>query len=319
MTWVKFHGEIRQGAKRGLPRATRFIFMELCHEARPGRGVIELPLGMGDVDAIQDVLGGNAKEVREAVAKLTVGPEPMLVFEGSEGSRKLLIPSWQRWNAGAVEPAGSSTQRSRRSRAASDERAGNDDAAAMQRSLHADAASDERAGNDRPSGDQSRGEESSSRAAAARGTRPEVDHRDHGPPQRATTMTDDERTVLDALKSSEALRGTATLEFAQRLAKQCAPGSRLALGDVLGAIGQADAKEAARLSVGEPPRERGALATMVAGFVNQATRGAATASAGGAATQPTVDDPKRREQVAAARESMLREKRVALGIEGGSS
>lgn len=97
MTWVKFHGELCEGAKRGIPRAVRFILMELAHKARPGRGVLDLPLGMSDGDALQDVLGGNAKEVREAHQILTTGDDPILVFEGPEGARRLRIPSWDRF------------------------------------------------------------------------------------------------------------------------------------------------------------------------------------------------------------------------------
>jgi hypothetical protein len=159
MTWVKFHGELTEGAKRGIPRAVRFILMELAHKARPGRGVLDLPLGMGDVDALQDVLGGNPKEVRDAHRILTAGDEPILVFEGPEGARRLVIPSWQRWNAGAFEPAGASTQRSRRSRAATDERPGNGAATGMQRPLQRDATTVADHCNDRSSGDQRREEE----------------------------------------------------------------------------------------------------------------------------------------------------------------
>ena len=37
MTWIKFHGEIRRGKHRGIPRALRFVFLELAHEAREKR------------------------------------------------------------------------------------------------------------------------------------------------------------------------------------------------------------------------------------------------------------------------------------------
>ena len=156
MTWVKFHGELMEGAKRGLPRAVRFIYMELSHKARRGRGEIALPVGMSDAEALQDILGGNPKEVREAHAKLTSGPDPMVVFEGEEGSRRLVLPSWQRWNAGALEPAGASTQRSQKSRATADDEACNGDAAVMQRPLQVKATVDATGRNGRSSGDQIR-------------------------------------------------------------------------------------------------------------------------------------------------------------------
>ena len=160
MTWVKFHGELRSGAKRGLPRAVRFVFLELSHEARSGNGTIALPVGMSDLDAMHDILGGNAKEVREAHRLLTEGPDPMVVFDGPAGARRLTIPAWGRWNAGVKEPAGASTQRSQRKRATGDDEAGNGDATVVQRALQGKATGDETACNARSSEEESREEES---------------------------------------------------------------------------------------------------------------------------------------------------------------
>ncbi len=115
--WVKFHGELRRGAKRGIPRALRFVFLELCHETRPGRGVIDLAPGMTDAAAVFDILGGNKREIVEALKVMTAGAEPMIVIaDGADGGRYLEIPSWETWNASVSEPAGSSTVRSRRLR-----------------------------------------------------------------------------------------------------------------------------------------------------------------------------------------------------------
>jgi hypothetical protein len=88
MVWVKFHDKLCRGAKRGLPRAARFVFMELCLEARPGRGVIALPLGMSALDALHDVLGGKPSPD---------DPEPRAMVEigGEDGALTLTIPSWE--------------------------------------------------------------------------------------------------------------------------------------------------------------------------------------------------------------------------------
>lgn len=98
MTWVRFHGELRQGEKRGLSRATRFVYLELSHEARPRQGVVVLPQRMGDVDAVHEVLAGNRKEIVEAIRDLTAGPDPMIRFEEREGKRVLVVINWEKWN-----------------------------------------------------------------------------------------------------------------------------------------------------------------------------------------------------------------------------
>jgi len=125
VTWIKFHSEICDGAKRGLPRAVRFVYLELSLKARSGNGLLALPLGMSDGEALQDLLGGNAREVKEAHRLLTEGPEPMIAFDGEKGARRLIILSWQRWNAGVKEPSGASTQRSCNARCEATQRSGN--------------------------------------------------------------------------------------------------------------------------------------------------------------------------------------------------
>lgn len=145
-----------------------------------------------------------------------------------------------------------------------------------------------------PSPSPSEEAEAAADPAAAAAANPEQapgpDHRDHGPPRRSTTQTPDGQAILAALKASDSLMGVASLEFAQRLAAHCDPiGGRLAVADVLGAIAEADAKESTRLSVGEPHRDRGTLASMVAGFVKQATRAGKAASRGLDAHHQAVD------------------------------
>ena len=104
--WVRFHVEIRRGDKRGLPRVTRFVYMELSQEARKRRGWIDLPLGMSDVDGVCEILGGNRREVVEALKLLTatVHPqtgepvEPMVQFGEVDGKRALIVIAWEYWN-----------------------------------------------------------------------------------------------------------------------------------------------------------------------------------------------------------------------------
>ena len=96
--WVRFHRELRQGDKRGLPRSTRFIYMELSQEARRLHGVIPLPIGMGGLDGVCDILGGNRREVVEALRTLTDGPTPMLSFQEIDGKRVLVVTEWEKWN-----------------------------------------------------------------------------------------------------------------------------------------------------------------------------------------------------------------------------
>lgn len=165
MAWVKFHDKLCKGAKRGLPRAVRFVFMELCLEARPSRGILELPVGMSDLDALHDILGGNRKEIAEAIRLLTSVPPPlpddpdpraMVELTGADGHRRLTIPSWETWNTGQELP-GASTERSRRLRnrrtgARQEEQQtrtetapcadGNGETTAMQRPLHGEVQRD---------------------------------------------------------------------------------------------------------------------------------------------------------------------------------
>lgn len=110
--WVKFHGELTKGAKRGLPRAVRFIYMELALLARPRAGSIDLPIGMDDADGVADLLGGNQAEIKLAIRLLTSGQDPMIRFEGDAGARRCVVVSWSRWN----EVPGASTERVRRYR-----------------------------------------------------------------------------------------------------------------------------------------------------------------------------------------------------------
>ncbi|MGN6107731.1 MAG: hypothetical protein ACTHU0_21660 [Kofleriaceae bacterium] len=95
--------DLLRGAKRGIPRAVRFIFLELCHEAADGGGVLSLPVGMSDVDALHDLLGGDRGEIQQALRILFIalpGDDdglPMARLLGEEGGRRVEIVQWRRW------------------------------------------------------------------------------------------------------------------------------------------------------------------------------------------------------------------------------
>lgn len=113
--WIPFHDDLRRRKYRGVPRALRFVLLELALEAKPGRGDIELPLGMTDIDGVHDILGGSREEIEAALAIFCAGDDPALVFDGPVGARRLHIPGWARragFNASG-EVVGASTKRSR--------------------------------------------------------------------------------------------------------------------------------------------------------------------------------------------------------------
>lgn len=119
MSWIKFHSELTENAKRGLPRAVRFVYLELSLLARKGRGVVPLPVGMRDTDAVCDLLGGDRREVVKALTVLTAKPsasaEPMVRIEDAEdGGRQLVVTSWEKWNR--VDESAARVQRYRERR-----------------------------------------------------------------------------------------------------------------------------------------------------------------------------------------------------------
>jgi hypothetical protein len=99
MSWVKFHDELTEGTKRGLSRAVRFVYMELSLRARKTKGDIKLPSGMDPVDAVHDLLGGDRKEIKTALATLTKPEDeqnaPMIVISGNV----LRVTGWKKWNS----------------------------------------------------------------------------------------------------------------------------------------------------------------------------------------------------------------------------
>lgn len=94
------------GSKREIPRATRFVFMELSLKCRPGRGSVDLRTDMPVLDSVCELLGSVTRsdrlEVRFALARLTEGEDPLLKvidLGGSSRKRSICIPSWEVWNA----------------------------------------------------------------------------------------------------------------------------------------------------------------------------------------------------------------------------
>lgn len=101
--WIKFQRELTQGEKRGLSRATRFIYCELCLQARARRGVVKLPARGEVVDAVHDLIGGDRSEVARAMTDLTVSEcddEPMIIVATEPGRRELRIAAWAKFNSG---------------------------------------------------------------------------------------------------------------------------------------------------------------------------------------------------------------------------
>lgn len=102
--WVKMHKELTRGAKRAIPRAHRFVFLEICLLARDGRGVVDLRADIPLVDALHAELGGGRKEraeIAKSIENLTLPTRdgaPMIRISEESGVRRLEIPSWERWN-----------------------------------------------------------------------------------------------------------------------------------------------------------------------------------------------------------------------------
>lgn len=303
--WIPFHDELRKGKYRGLKRGVRFVLLELSLEAKPGKGVIELPLGMNDIDAVCDILGGDRREVAEALRVFCAGDDPVVVIEGPEGARRLRIPGWERRAGfnGSRESPGASTKRTRalreRRRDADAPRAGdggnnpgnghvhrgndvgNDAATEAQRPLHAVPATignggatalQDRTGQDKdnpPSG-------GGARTRAGEPPPPAIADRGSLASEPAALA------VFDVLDRSKSLRTLAGARFARNLAAhavEAGTGGRLPLPDVLHAIRAADEREtAASAAPGALPKAGRDLANYVFSFVKQTQPGESAGS-----------------------------------------
>lgn len=105
--WVPFYASLREGDKRGLPRAVRFVYLELSLLSRSFEGELPLPRGFkSDIDAVHDMLGGKRSEVVVALALLTVPmdptnpkDEPLLKLAGPPERRVLIVTSFKNYVA----------------------------------------------------------------------------------------------------------------------------------------------------------------------------------------------------------------------------
>lgn len=110
--WVRFHRELCKGDKRGIPRALRFVYLEVSLECRPKRGYIVLTPMMGDTEALHDLLGGDRGEVTRAFRFFTSTNPPMWRVESDSGERRLYVHEWPKWNP--VDGTGSERQQRKR-------------------------------------------------------------------------------------------------------------------------------------------------------------------------------------------------------------
>lgn len=107
--WVKCHSALTKGSKRALPRATRFVFLELLLEARDLDGSVEIRSDLDVPAAIYDLIGGSLGEIAEAMSALSAAG--MVVVEQTDGGRFVTVPSWERWNR--TEPSTGRVKRHR--------------------------------------------------------------------------------------------------------------------------------------------------------------------------------------------------------------
>lgn len=99
--WVPCHRRLLKGAKKGWPRAVRFILLELCHEARPTDGTLEFPVEWDTLTAVHDRLGGDRKEIRKALTFLQIPDATgaqVIQIERDETKHRLKIVKWETWS-----------------------------------------------------------------------------------------------------------------------------------------------------------------------------------------------------------------------------
>lgn len=108
--WVKAHDSLTKGFWSGVPRAYRFVLLELSILCRPGRGMVSIPPGKDPITRTVDMLGGNRREARKAVVYLSSTCPPTVVYRSPDGALidpclssvgplSVVIPSWGEHNA----------------------------------------------------------------------------------------------------------------------------------------------------------------------------------------------------------------------------
>jgi hypothetical protein len=95
--WIPFHRRLAKGPKRALPRAVRFVLLELSLEARVTKGVLDLPVEWTTLEAVHDLLGGDRDEIAAALKAFTESKDPTIEVERSESVHQLRILKWEPW------------------------------------------------------------------------------------------------------------------------------------------------------------------------------------------------------------------------------
>jgi hypothetical protein len=89
-----------KGPKKSIPRALRFVLLELSLEARPTAGVLDLPVKWETLRAVHDLLGGNRREVREALKIFSLPDESgqkVITIDRDFVTHRLTINKWREW------------------------------------------------------------------------------------------------------------------------------------------------------------------------------------------------------------------------------
>lgn len=127
--YVPFHKELTQDDKDDIPRAYRFIFLEISLKAREAGhgGWVRIKRRLSDAEAIRDLIGGDLDEIKGALndkpqdGELTLVSEGMIRIERSGDEARVVLPSWDKW-------AGPKTSAERMREARERARTGRDDA-----------------------------------------------------------------------------------------------------------------------------------------------------------------------------------------------
>lgn len=98
--WVPAHRRLMKGPKKSIPRAIRFVLLELSLEARPTNGVLDLPVKWETLRAVHDLLGGNRREIRlalEIFSKPDETGQKVIEIVRDRVVHKLVITKWPQW------------------------------------------------------------------------------------------------------------------------------------------------------------------------------------------------------------------------------
>lgn len=102
--YVSFHEQLTEDDKDEIPRAVRFVYMEISlkvrqrgPDVRGDDGYVRIKRSLSDVDAIWDLIHGDRTEIEAAVPILI--REQMLRFERGGTEAYAVVPGWRRWNA----------------------------------------------------------------------------------------------------------------------------------------------------------------------------------------------------------------------------